>query len=233
MSIMYQIGLVPAFLNGIYVSNYTFKTLAKQGDFGLGTINELNGEMIALDGKFYCIDKNGVTREIKKTECTPFSVVSFFKPSEFKEISHIQNIQQLNQTLLSMIKNVNLFYMFRIDGEFSSMQLRSETCHCSQVIPLSELLLKHQNKYQLRKTHGSLVVTYSPSYSKQMCIESFHYHYINDERSTGGHVFDLVVEQARVSLQAIENFQMNLVNLTQLANTDLSINSSNELKKIE
>ena len=113
------------------------------------------------------------------------------------------------------------------------MQLRSETCHCSQATPLSQLLLEHQKKFQLENTTGSLVVTYSPSYTKQMCIESFHYHYINDERNTGGHVFDLVVETAHVSLQSIENFQLDLVNLAQLAHTDLSINSSNELKKIE
>ena len=233
MSVMYQIGLLPGFLNGIYVSDYSFKKLARHGDFGLGTINELNGEMIALDGKFYCIDAHGIAREIAEQECTPFSVVSFFKPSSMHTIEDIGNLQQLNQTLLSFMDNLNVFYMFRIDGVFSSMQLRSETCHCTQDRPLAELLNDCQKKYELNTTAGSLVVTYSPAYANKISVQSFHYHYINAQRTTGGHVFDVRVEQATVAIQAIENFQLNLVNLPKLAHTELSLNIEDELKKIE
>jgi len=233
MSVMYQIGLVPAFLNGIYVSDYSFKKLATHGDYGLGTVNQLNGEMIAVDGKFYCIDEHGVAQEIAETECTPFSVVSFFKPTIVQEIQNINDLNQLNQTLLGMMDNINLFYMFRIDGEFSSVQLRSETCHCTQDKPLAKLLVECQKKYELPHTKGSIVATYSPSYANQMCIQAFHYHFINEQRSTGGHVFDLKVKQANISLQPIENFQLDLINLPRLAHTDLNLNIESELKKIE
>ena len=76
-------------------------------------------------------------------------------------------------------------------------------------------------------------MTYSPAYANQICIPSFHYHYINEQRSTGGHVFDLRVERASIGLQAIEKFQLNLVNLPRLSHTDLTLNIADELKKIE
>ncbi|WP_375514596.1 acetolactate decarboxylase [uncultured Nostoc sp.] len=37
---------------GLYERNTNFTQLKKYGNFGLGTVNYLNGEMIGLDGKF-------------------------------------------------------------------------------------------------------------------------------------------------------------------------------------
>ena len=73
--------------------------------------------------------------------------------------------------------------MIRIDGEFASLQLRSETCHCMRGIPISELLDKDQVKYSIKKSKGTLVVTFSPAYTQNMCITNFHYHYLNDDKN--------------------------------------------------
>jgi len=232
MTILYQIGLVPAFLNGICTSDYNFKSLAQKGDFGLGTINQLNGEMIAFDGHFYSIDKNGVASEIADTICTPYALVSLFKPQHFYTIKQISNISALNQYLLSLLDNINIFYMIRIDGEFASLQLRSETCHCMRGIPISELLDKDQVKYSIKKSKGTLVVTFSPAYTQNMCITNFHYHYLNDDKTTGGHVFDLKVVSAHISIQPLYRFQLELTNIPELKFMSLDIDTGQVLKNI-
>ncbi len=233
MTIMYQIGLVPAFLNGIYTSDFNFKSLSKKGDIGLGTINQLNGEMIAFDGRFYSIDKNGVASEIADSICTPYAVVSFFKPKYFYNIKDISSLCSLNQHLLTLLENTKLFYMIRIDGEFASLQLRSETCHCSGGIPIAELLDKNQVEFSIEKSKGTLVATFSPAYTQNMCITNFHYHYLNDDKSTGGHVFDLKVVSAQISIQPINRFQLELINIPELNAMDLNIDANQILKNIE
>lgn len=233
MTILYQIGLVPAFLNGMYTSDFNFQSLAKKGDFGLGTINQLDGEMIAFDGHFYSIDKNGLASEIADTICTPYAVVSFFKPQHFYTIKQISNIPALNQHLLSILDNINIFYMIRIDGEFASLQLRSETCHCMGGIPITEELHKNQVQYSIEKSKGTLVATFSPAYTQNICITNFHHHYLNEEKTTGGHVFDLKVMSAHISIQPLYCFQLELTNIPELKFMNLDIDTGQVLKNIE
>lgn len=233
MTIMYQIGLVPAFLNGIYTSDFNFKSLSKKGDIGLGTINQLNGEMIALDGRFYSIDKNGVASEIADSIFTPYAVVSFFKPQHFYSIRDISSLSNLNQHLISLLDNTNIFYMIRIDGEFASLQLRSETCQCMGGVPIAELLEKNQVEFSIEKSKGTLVATFSPAYTKNMCITDFHYHYLNANKTTGGHVFDLKVVSAQISIQPIYRFQLELINIPKLKAMGLNIDTNHVLKNIE
>ena len=57
----------------------TFEELAEHGDLGLGTLNGLDGEMIALDGRFYRADVDGMAEEIDPTERTPFAAMSLVR----------------------------------------------------------------------------------------------------------------------------------------------------------
>ncbi|WP_257237113.1 acetolactate decarboxylase [Nostoc sp. 'Peltigera malacea cyanobiont' DB3992] len=65
---------------GVYEGNTNFKELKKYGNFGLGTGNYLDGEMIGLDGKFYQLKADGVASVIPDSMTSPFATVTFFKP---------------------------------------------------------------------------------------------------------------------------------------------------------
>ena len=47
-----QFSTIDAILQGIYDGPATFAKVKHYGDFGLGTVNHLDGEMLALDGIF-------------------------------------------------------------------------------------------------------------------------------------------------------------------------------------
>ncbi len=47
-SVLYQTSLMSALLSGVYEGSTTIADLLKHGDFGLGTFNELDGELIRL-----------------------------------------------------------------------------------------------------------------------------------------------------------------------------------------
>jgi acetolactate decarboxylase len=233
MGTFFQAGTLLAFLQGIYEGDYTFANLAKAGNFGLGTLNGVDGEMVAVDGVFYRIDANGVASVISPEAKTPFSVVSKFQPVKPFEIANITSITQLNTLLDSHLKTTNIFYMIRIDGEFEWLKLRSEKCQIRPYRPLAETLPQLQHIFELTHSQGTLVVSRCPHYSEAFTIPGYHYHYIDDKRTTGGHVFDFRIKSARVMINPLREFSMALFDTEAFDNADLEINIQDALKKIE
>lgn len=84
---LFQTSAIGALLDGNYEGDVSFAELGAQGDFGLGTFEALDGEMIGLDGAFYQIKSDGRAYKVDKRMKTPFAVVTFFEPRETRQIS--------------------------------------------------------------------------------------------------------------------------------------------------
>lgn len=56
---IWHYSMIDAMRRGIYEGTHTVKELKTHGDFGLGTFNHLNGELVALYGIVYRISPNG------------------------------------------------------------------------------------------------------------------------------------------------------------------------------
>ena len=84
--VLFQASTIAALLEGAYDGDLSFAELAEHGDLGLGTLNGLDGEMIALDGRFYRADVDGAVAEVDGATRTPFAVVTDFTPSVDVEI---------------------------------------------------------------------------------------------------------------------------------------------------
>src|SRR5690348_14289893 len=79
--ILFQASTIGALLDGAFEGDVTFAELAERGDLGLGTLNHLDGEMIALEGGFYRADVDGSISGVADSERTPFAVVVPFEPT--------------------------------------------------------------------------------------------------------------------------------------------------------
>lgn len=66
-SVIYQTSLMSALLSGVYEGDTTIADLLAHGDFGLGTFNELDGEMIAFSSQ-YQLRADGSTRREARAE---------------------------------------------------------------------------------------------------------------------------------------------------------------------
>jgi len=208
MPTLFQVGTLVAFLQGIYESDYNFAKLATHGNFGLGTINAVDGEMVAVDGDFYRIDAEGVASIIPPAQCTPFAVVSQFKPVPAHAISNIASLAELSTVLDALLPTPNIFYMIRIDCELEWVQLRSEHCQLRAYRPLAETLPKLQTEFKLQNSRGTLVISRCPTYSEGFTIPGYHYHYIDEQKKTGGHVFGLKLRSGQVMINPIRRFDM-------------------------
>jgi len=83
--VLFQASTIGALLDGAYEGDVTFAELAEHGDLGLGTLNSLDGEMIAVDGSFYRADVEGAINEVDPQRRTPFAVLTWFTPTAWGE----------------------------------------------------------------------------------------------------------------------------------------------------
>lgn len=233
MSILFQVGALSTFLQGTYESKFTFDALAKKGNTGLGVLNGLDGEMIAVDGHFYRINKKGVARLVTPSDCTPFALVTHFQENKIFELNHVPNIAALNALIDTELPTKNIFYMIRIEAKLAWIKLRSEGCRETPHVPLADILPKIQHSFELTASSGTLIATYCPAYSTGVTIPGYHYHYIDSPRLTGGHVFDLEIISARVSINPIHAFHMTLIDTPYFNNASSDFNIASALKKIE
>ena len=79
---VYQTSTMLALLDGIYDGVISFEELKERGDFGIGTFDQLDGEMIAFDNEFYHLRSDGSAEKVEPEETTPFATVTFLKRNE-------------------------------------------------------------------------------------------------------------------------------------------------------
>ena len=67
-----QVSTIDALLGGVYDGVMDFETLEDYGDFGIGTFEGLDGEMLGFEGKFYQVKADGVAYPVIGSMLTPF-----------------------------------------------------------------------------------------------------------------------------------------------------------------
>ncbi|HEY9847619.1 MAG TPA: acetolactate decarboxylase, partial [Candidatus Caenarcaniphilales bacterium] len=122
---LFQTSTIGALVEGIDEGETTIEELKKHGDFGIGTFNDLDGEMIELDGKFYQISSDGHAYPAKDSQKTPFATVTFWQPDVTVLLDRSLNYLELQAYLDSLMSTKNLFYAIKVQGRFAYIQSRS------------------------------------------------------------------------------------------------------------
>ena len=61
---LYKVSTLDALLAGDYDGRIDFRRLKCHGNFGLGTFDALDGEMVAVDGSFYHVRVDGIATRV-------------------------------------------------------------------------------------------------------------------------------------------------------------------------
>ena len=152
--VFYQTSTINALLDEVYDGNVTFKELKRHGDLGLGTFNNLDGEMIGLDGEFYQIKADGIAYPVDDLMKTPFAVVTFFESDKTKVLNKSINYDQLKLSLDNMLPTENIFYAFKIEGTFKYVKTRSVSGQNKPYPPLVEIV-KDQPIFEFHDIKGT------------------------------------------------------------------------------
>jgi acetolactate decarboxylase len=229
---LFQVSTLQALMAGVFDGGLTFQALARQGDFGLGTFEALDGEMIALDGVFYQIRADGRVYPVTGRQKTPFAEVTFFKAGKTVRLPQPVNFQQLTDYLSDLLPSPNLLYAIKIEGFFPYVKTRSVPRQSKPYPPLSEAV-KGQSVFELTKVRGVIVAFRHPAFLAGINMAGYHCHFITADRRAGGHLLDCRVEQAAVSWNAIPQLHLQLPESKAFLHTDLTSGGGLDLEKVE
>ncbi len=230
--VLFQTSTINALLDEVYDGDVTVKELKKHGDLGLGTFNNLDGEMIGMDGEFYQIKADGVAYQVNDSMKTPFAVVTFFEPDETKEIDKSVNYDQLKLFLDNMLPTENIFYAFKIEGTFEYIKARSVPGQNKPYPPLVEIV-KNQPIFEFNDVKGTLVGSWFPGYMKGINVPGYHFHFITEDKKAGGHLLECQTKNVRIGIDYTSNSYLSLPEDEGFYNAELSKENQATLEKVE
>lgn len=218
---VFQTSTLSALMEGVYEGNTTFGELKKEGDFGLGTLNGLDGEMVGFGGKFYQITSDGKAHEIPDAAVTPFAVVTFFEADKTVSIDGPLECKDLEKYILSLLPSDNIFYAIKIDGRFESMKTRSVPKQSEPFPPLAEVV-KKESVFELGSVEGTIAGYWFPEYLSGVNAAGFHFHFLTADEKTGGHVLDCKAGKVRIGIDYNDDLQISLPKTENFLDADIS-----------
>ncbi|WAC18290.1 acetolactate decarboxylase [Luteolibacter sp. SL250] len=227
-----QVSTIDALVQGIFDGGVSFGELGKAGDFGIGTLDDLDGEMLALDGKFYQIASDGKVREIPATVETPFAAMTFFKSDKTLALGATESLEALQKRLDAEIPSENLFYAVKVTGSFPMIKVRSVPKQSPPYPTLTEAA-KKQSLFTLENVRGTLVGFRCPSWVKGINVPGYHFHFLSDDRQHGGHVLDCTFTEGEAGIDTLENFRMLLPQDAAFLKADLTKHDEKALEAVE
>ncbi|MEM5400393.1 MULTISPECIES: acetolactate decarboxylase [Paraburkholderia] len=206
---IYQTSLMSALIDGVYDGDKTIGQLLQHGDFGLGTFDELDGELVAFDKEVHQLREDGSARLARMDQKTPFAVVTNFRPTMFGEFGSAHDKFEVQEILDELIGSPNLFCAFRIDGKFERVETRTVPRQTMPYRPMLEAI-ERQPVFTFKETSGTLIGFRCPDYVQGINVAGFHVHFITGDRTGGGHVLDYRLTRGTIEVAKISRLRIDL-----------------------
>ncbi len=217
MNPVYLSAPVSALMKGLYEEDTTIANIKKQGDFGLGAFNDLNGEMVMLEGIAYQLRTDGLTYSVDDAAQMPFACVTFFHPTTVENVEQDLDDGEFKNLLERLLPSKNMFYAIRIDGHFSYIKVWSVHKQ-DNYRPITEV---RPTAFDFQSIEGTLVGFYTPKFISSLSMSGYHLHFLSADRRQGGHMFQCRPKKVRISIQFVPELKLNLPITLDYLTTDL------------
>lgn len=235
-STIFQVSTLQALALGYSRKVVTVGELMKHGEAGLGTFEDVNGEMIAIDGKCFRAMEDGTVEQSHDERGVPFAEVAYMDGCREFELSGDYDMQKLKDELNNRIEEdfgLNSMHVIQISGTFEKIYARSEAPYRSHHVSLKEMLETTQKSFEFSQISGSLVGVYYPDYMDGINAAGWHLHFVNNERTKGGHVYEIKMKQGKVRLVKKSRIEIQLPKDAAFDTYALKNASDKEIKQVE
>ena len=206
---VYQTSTMGALLDGVYDGDVTIRELLQHGNFGLGTFNGLDGEMLVLDGVCYQLRGDGSAQVADADQRTPFAVVTWFDADRSFEVSEPIDRAGLKARIDESLPSTNLIVAVRVTGDFSVIRTRTVTEQHRPYPPFTEAT-QDQQEVAFSDATGTLAGFRMPDYEQGVSVAGYHSHFVDAERRHGGHALDYLLTQGRVDISVRSDLHLSL-----------------------
>lgn len=232
---IYIYSTIDALLSGAYDGELTVKQMVSKGDFGLGTYNRLDGEMLVLGGVPYHFTADGSVTVAKPDDRIPLAYVLPFRPTHRFTLAGApaaMSLTDIEAAIDARLPNKNLFYAVDVTGQFTGITTRAIAAQSRPYRPLAELV-KTQVLFPKASATGTMVGIRSPAFSKGVSVPGWHWHFISTDRSYGGHVLAIGLVNAVANITPSHKVELDLPGNEDFANSDQTKDRAAELHQVE
>lgn len=232
---LYQTALLQSLMLGDYYGSVPVGRLKACGDTGIGTFDGLNGELIMLDGTVYAALSDGSVAVMPDDMTVPFSNVTFLEEDTKETLTDIGSMEELKQVMTGIVsrQGSNYFYMAKITGTFAAIQYRSEYAQTEPYKPLAEVMLTDQVIFEGEGLSGTIVALYCPDYMDGLNTSGWHFHFLSEDKTRGGHLLDVRFDTAEAVIDKTTAFQMLLPEEEFFQDIDLTADLEAAINKVE
>jgi len=227
---LFQVSTSNALVQGVFRGAVTVAELKRSGDFGLGTFEGLDGELIMLDGVCYRATGGGVVTSPPDDARVPFAVVTHFYP-DMTRTTGPASLADLTTALDGSRPSENLFVGIRAAGRFERMSLRA-ACAAESGETLLEATA-HQSEFTVVQEEGTLVGFWAPLYARAVNVPGYHFHFISKDRGIGGHVLDMEAGPLEVGIHVESELHIAIPETEEFLTADLSGDHQEALHQAE
>ncbi len=228
---LFQYSTLSALQAGIYDGEISLGGLKNKGNFGIGTFNALDGEMLAFDGVLWQIKSDGKAYPVSDTVRSPFAVMTNFRADFDTTYTDVTDYPGLTAKLDSILPSANIFYAIRIEGNFGTIKVRSVPKQQKPYPPLVEVTAT-QPVFDHTNISGTLVGYRLPKFVDGINVPLYHLHFLDSSKRVGGHLLAFSHFNGKVFVDYKYNINLSLPQNPAFENTNLE-RDKDEVNKIE
>jgi acetolactate decarboxylase len=230
---VYQTSTMAALLDGIYDGDVTIAELLTHGDFGLGTFNHLDGEMVVLDGVCHHLRSDGSAGVAAPNDQTPFAAVTWFKPETTIAVSARTRRPEILAAIDHAVKTANLIQAIRIEGTFATVKTRTVEAQTRPYPPMTEATA-NEPVTELHDVAGTLAGYRTPDYEQGISVAGYHLHFINQARTKGGHSLDFELTEGQIAISTSSELHLSLPRTQAFLDANMSLaNVADQIRQTE
>ncbi|MDN5721400.1 MAG: acetolactate decarboxylase [Corynebacterium sp.] len=196
---IFQNSLMTALLDGIYDGEMSVGELLGKGNFGLGTFDALDGEMVIVDGVCYQLRHDGTATRARLSARSPYAVATNFVPRIRRRAPENIRRADLSNFIDEMTPSANYMYAVRITGRFSKVTTRT-VVRQQKPYPRMTEAVGDDAEQNFTDVSGVIAGFRTPIFEKGISVPGCHVHFIDDDRTQGGHVLDFTLAEGKIEL---------------------------------
>jgi acetolactate decarboxylase len=206
---VYQTSTISALLAGVYDGDTTVSELLTHGDFGLGTFNGLDGEMVVLHGICYQLRADGSATRARPDSPTPFAAVTHFHADSTLHIETATTRPDVLHAIDGIINSHNLIHAIHVTGTFAHVRTRTVAAQTKPYPPLTQAS-DEQAEQDFTTTRGDIVGFLTPDFEQGISVSGYHLHFLDETRARGGHVLDFTLHHGKINVSTASELHLRL-----------------------
>jgi len=203
---VFQVETIGRLLDADYSGAMSYGEIMRHGDFGLGTFTGLDGEMAAVDGRFYRFGADGTGEPVDPASQAPFAVVKHFNTDITIKLDGPCDLETVQATIDQNLPERDALCAVKISACFEDLQFRVMRRQ-SDGTDL-DTASQSQAEFHEHGLVGVLVGFRFPGDSAPVGVPGYHLHLIIEDGRLGGHCHGAVLRDITIEIDDTDHLHL-------------------------